>query len=368
VHKAGGLTVSHKEFAGTVNSTTIKVGGTDPETNAKIPQRPLKLPINPGDARTFPWLNGVALRFEKYRFTMLKFHYYPTCSTLESGGVSLCPIYDPADPVPTNRSGLLNAEGVVRGAVHNELCLTIPQNRMRRTDTMFVRNTHEGLSDPNELRLSDLGYLAVSLSDSSLNVNLGDIFVEYTIELSSPRVGPRIGKCGHYRRENFFQRDNSEPAYAAPFGNQVTETSRDNHSAGSTVMFDVGSDVGTYYHLDEGSPIETNTVTFHEPFTGFLHYQHSQSGDRGDDNLQINGGLDGKQWGLVDNKEHKTSWGVADIVSTVKDKVGQASQLWKVAVNAGETLEIARGAVGDGVMGFADMLFTDAAPALLALL
>jgi len=366
------MVVSHQEFAGTINPRTVVVGGSGSD-NQPIEHEPLKLPINPGDGRTFPWLTGIAARFEKYRFRKLKFHYLPTCSTLESGGVALCPIYDPADPVPTDRITLLNAEGVVRGAVHNELVLTIPQSRMRHSDTLFVRETHEGLADANELRLSDLGFVAISLSDTQNQVNFGDVFIEYEVELSSPRVGKRNGKCAHFRRDGHSVTPSVVPCQGAPFGLGLDPDDRQYHSDSSTLMFDVDSDFGRYIRTASGSAIDTNTITFQEPFTGLMCYNHATAGapvGGGAGGLVVNGKTVGgtDAWDLANLKDHKSTWGIVDGLRSIADAAGTAQELWKVAVNAGEALDISWLTQGAEVLDYAEIIFTDAAPALLALL
>lgn len=367
------MVVSHSEFAGTVNARTITVGGNDSTTNTKISHAPLKLPLNPGDGRTFPWLTSVATRFEKYRFKKIKVHYLPTCSTLESGGVSLCPIYDPADPVPTDRITLLNAEGVVRGAVHNELTLDIPRGRMRSTDTMFVRETHEELVDANELRLSDLGYIAVSLSDATGEVNFGDIFVEYEVELMSPRVGPRNGKCAHYRREGFTNTGSVANTHCAPFGLDVSHEDRNNHSDANTLMFTVGSATGTYTDKGTSYDIDSNVLTFKEPFTGLMSYTHDVNGGvtgGGGKGIIINGkdSIGADRWDLKAGQDHKRTWGVADAVRSIASGIGYATEIWKVAVEAGESLELTWDGAFEDALSYAEVLLTDAAPELLALL
>lgn len=179
----GGMLIHHREFCGTLNHETSKPAYHHPDSNEKVSASPFKLPINPGDGRTFPWLAGLSGRFEKYRFRSLKFSYQPTCSTLENGGVALCPIYDPADPVPTSRSDLMNAEGAARGAVYRPLNLSVPSSKMRHNDTMYIREFHEELVDEAELRTTDLGYIAAILTDTNTaetdSMNYGDIFVEY---------------------------------------------------------------------------------------------------------------------------------------------------------------------------------------------
>lgn len=372
----GGMAVSHQEHCSVLNLNTSVPGGTNRNTNVKENHIPLKLPFNPGDGRTFPWLNTIATRFERYKFTKLKFHYKPIVSTFSNGGVALCPIYDPADPIPSDRSALLNAEGTVRGAIYHELTLVIPQTRMRKNDTMFVRETHESLADVNELRLSDLGFLAVSLTDVSLTAlqnNVGEVYVEYTVELSSPRIGPRTAKSGYYRRDNYTNTGanegpgNSSPFHAAPFGN-VTPEDRTNHSPGNTVMFDVGTQLELYQNSDTNDPIETNTITFREPFCGTMQYFHRADGNAQGGSV---GGLivnDPEVMDLVQGNDHKGDWAQTGLLRSIVSGAGIASQLWKVVAQAGDVMQLSWLEPFADAIDFAEVLFTDVAPELLTLL
>lgn len=58
--------------------------------------------INPADGATFPWLSGVARKYEKYRFRKLKFTMVPHAPTTASGTLGMYVDYDPSDvPAPT---------------------------------------------------------------------------------------------------------------------------------------------------------------------------------------------------------------------------------------------------------------------------
>lgn len=369
------MKISHREYCLSVASSAGDGGSVDPITNHRREYQADKLPLNPGDGRTFPWLAGIAERFEKYKFTKLRFIYHPTCSTLKDGGIALCPIYDPADSLPTSPIMLLNAEGVVRGAVHNELSLNVPANRLRKNETMFVRSTHEALVDENELRMSDLGFLAVSLSDEQLSTKFGDIFVEYEIELHSPRIGPRIGQCAHFKRESYNTFGSDIAGCCAPFGTGITAQDRSYHSPANTVMFDVETLLAKYTR--DALPVDVNRITFREPFTGLLHYMHDgpDNGTSGaSSSLVINGvgepGISAHWEANIGNTDPPRSqnWGIVESINAISGAAGTLSQVFKIACEAGDTLDMAFAGGGTDFMASAEMLLSDAAPALLALL
>jgi hypothetical protein len=372
---AGGMRVRHREFCSVVNSKTVTAGGADPVSNQRRSQDPIKLPLNPGDGRTFPWLSGIATRFEKYRFSKIVVHYLPTVSTFANGGVALCPVYDPADPPPTSRLHLLNSEGVVRGAVHNELTLTIPRSRMRRTDTLFVRETHDSLMDANELRLSDLGYVVVSLSDIDSTANLGDVFIEYEVELESPRVGPRIGKCAHFSKDAAFTTFGSGGfAHCSPFGSGVVTSDRSNHSPASTLMIEAETLLDQYVDNISSEAVDVTRFQFMEPFSGFLSYAHDgpNSGAKGASaGLAINGrsNSSSNKWVAKPGEDlADKGWGIAEWVSGAVSAANTAQELWKITAEAGDILDLSFDIGGEDFMASAAATFMDAAPELLALL
>ena len=352
----GSMIVTHTEFCGLVNTQTVQPEGYD--LDGKYHEhRPMKLPINPGDGRLFPWLTAVASRFEKYRFTNLTLHYKPTCSTFISGGVALVPIYDPSEPVPVDRHILYNAEGVVRGPLYRGVSLNIPRSRMRPTDTMFVRETHDELMDANELRMTDLGYFVVSVSDSHDNVNFGDLFVTYTVELTSPRVGRRSGKCARHTWKGTFVSGAS--THVPPLGPEPKM-----HGSG-TLMVAQTLENGTV----AGKEGYINSFQFAEPFTGQLAI-HRKAGNVADvqSQLIVNGRTSsGGEVAVVNpgakdkSRKAKHKW-----LHTIKDGFKEFVDIIEVVADSGDLLELAQDAVA-AVHSIADatMTWSDLAPELI---
>lgn len=357
----GGMTITHREFVGTINEKTSTVGEVGSNNFRTMPV-PLRVSMQPGDGRAFPWLNQIAVRFEKYKIKKLIYVYEPTCATTKSGGIALCPIYDPADPVPATRTDLLNAEGVVRGAVHNELRLLIPQRRMRHNDTLFVRSSHEGLMDSNELRLTDLGYMAVSLSDANADINYGDLFVEYTIELSSPRVGARVGKSACISRRDFTNYTTSaNTAHTSMFGSLAnggpSVDSRLHHAPASTLMVDAE------HHQEKdlnGHNLDTNRFTFKEPFTGQFTV-HTQCND-GSSVVRHR-----VQQEVINSSSPSKPWATVNRIFQLAES-GIASSVYNVVAEAGDTVSLVLQGATNKLMDWASVTFADMAPELLPLL
>lgn len=85
---ANGTIIKHRELIELVTS----------QTQFNVAQKR----INPADGATFPWLSGVARKYEKYRFRKLKFTMVPHAPTTASGTLGMYVDYDPSDvPAPT---------------------------------------------------------------------------------------------------------------------------------------------------------------------------------------------------------------------------------------------------------------------------
>lgn len=345
----GNMLVSHKEFCSNISPSVVDVGGANPTTNMPDQLTPLQLMINPGDGRTFPWLNGVAMRFEKYKFRSLKLEYLPTCSTLESGGIAISPIYDPADPLPTYRTALYNAEGTKRGPVYKPLTVPIPSKRI--SHEKYVRVTHEGLVDANELRLSDLGYFAISLTDTSSKINFGDIFISYTVELSCPRLGDSTALSGHYSWRGDTRCPSGEHPSPLGLGHNTVE-SRDGQHPSNTVMFDVLSDSVTY-ETSGGNALNTSIIEFKEPFSGVMTYYGQDQATSVAGTAPTGGlGVNNPDWALQAGESHKKPWAITELFHSVTDGVGAAIQTVKVIAEAGQVIQF----VHSSLVGVADFI------------
>jgi len=379
----GGLRIHHREFCGTLNHVTSTPAYNHPVTNTKQAAIPMTLPLNPGDGQTFPWLNGVATRFEKYKFHSLRFSYEPTCSTFENGGVAICPIYDPNDPVPSDRMTLMNAQGVKRGPVWEKLSLSIPSSAMRPNDTMYVREYHSELIDPAEQRTTDLGYVAIVLTDTNPIDdpirNFGDVFVEYTVDLLSPRVGLAASKCAYIHAEDVT--DVFAPVDSAHQPLLQTDTdfaSREVISPNSTIMFDLehsggdGSDEEAVYKTESGTNVRYTALTFREPFTGLAYITVDVPDHLGTDpvTVMINGqAMDSEtvtELQLQTGNQHPHRFARVKPLKAIKSGLTSVAHAVKVVAQAGESLAMSLNhQIPDGENKIVQLILTEAAEAIM---
>lgn len=162
--RGAGVTVSHRTFLGPVSSQSAFT--------------PTSYSVNPGLVDTFPWLSRVAARYDKYRFTRLRFEYRSVCATNVPGVVMMSFDYNAADQLPLSKSvqaqTIPNAENNVW--MNNDLVVPC-DNNWRFVRQALVANT--------DIKTYDLGNLVLSSIYGS-GITTGELYVEYTVELEKP--------------------------------------------------------------------------------------------------------------------------------------------------------------------------------------
>lgn len=382
----GGFRIRHSEYCGTVDSLTAipntqsGLAGSADEGLAK----PIRLSLNPGDGVTFPWLTGIAARFEKYRFRSLRFRYVPTISTLFAGSVSMCPIYDPSESVPRDRRALYNAEGTRTTVVYQPMSMQIPTVRLNQT--LFVRLSHPASLDNTELRQTDLGYVAVSLMDiGGVDLTFGSLFVDYEVDLIMPRVGARTPKTAHYVSE-LIDHNAVLTTRPALFGDNVSGTKHDlnhrrydgttgtsthGHNKHSTLALTHSFMPTGYYRDYSTDEVEASVFTFDEPFAGVLTVKHDSSGAfvPYEPNYFVNGIRDttGTQGWSLSGSAHPIKAPKLSLIERISNGVDKAISTFKVIAETGEAIAIALDNTVAAVGGKAEILLTEAEPELLEL-
>lgn len=140
--------------------------------------------INPGQAALFPWLSQIASRYEKYRFRSLRFVYQTEKSTATSGTVMFAIDYDAEDDVPSTKTQLLQNEDKERGAPWQKFHLQCQQHNLRDTLARFVRPG--AVPSGVDVKTYDLGTLLIGTSGMADTSDVGELYVEYDIELETP--------------------------------------------------------------------------------------------------------------------------------------------------------------------------------------
>jgi len=135
--------------------------------------------VNPGDVDTFPWLSGIANRYEKYKFKMLKFIYVPQCSTATAGTVSLVFDFDPNDAPPNSMTEALTYHDFTTGPAWTAQTLI---SDLKNGDRAPQKNTRSRGESQTELNNYDVGTLFVCTEGFASAAKLGYVEVEYSVE------------------------------------------------------------------------------------------------------------------------------------------------------------------------------------------
>jgi len=169
-----GVTVTHRTFLGPITNTlAYTVTGFN---------------VNPGLADTFPWLSKVASRYDKYRFTKLRFEFRSVAATSTPGVCMMSFDYNAADPLPVNKQiqaqTIPNAENNIW--VNNDLVVPVDQQ------WRFVR---QSLVAGTDIKTYDMGVMSLSTVYGGGSVG-GELYVEYTVELEKPSEPDAIASLG----------------------------------------------------------------------------------------------------------------------------------------------------------------------------
>lgn len=175
------VTIRHREFITSVKgSTGFNVGRY--------------FLIQPGDTITFPWLSGIASKFQQYKFKGLVFHYVPTSGTAVSGTnpslgtVMLQTTYRVNDDQPASKAEMMNEYWACEAAPSESFCHPIECDPKENPFAIhYVRSKPAPLTDSP--LMYDVGKLFVATQGQLATDNiLGDLWVTYEIELSKPII------------------------------------------------------------------------------------------------------------------------------------------------------------------------------------
>lgn len=168
----------------------------------------LNLPINPGQASTFPWLSTIAKQYEKYCFRSLQFVYKPEVTQFNptssaQGKVMLSCDYDASDAPPASKQQVEDTDPHADCMPYERLSLSLdPRELHKNSDARFVRPA--GLPGGNDIKTYDCGNLYVSNQGQTGNgVNLGELHVVYTVELSVPILESQTKAPTNYQVTSF---------------------------------------------------------------------------------------------------------------------------------------------------------------------
>jgi len=149
------------------------------------------LNINPGDVSSFPLLSRLATMFESYEFLNLNFSFKSLVTEgnqTANGSIIMTPIHNPSASVLINKRSL---ENTTRSAscklTKNSTCNFIsPTSHQALSGRKYVRQTDVESTDGN-INTYDIGFLLVTTSECVPNLQIGELWTDYTVRLSKLR-------------------------------------------------------------------------------------------------------------------------------------------------------------------------------------
>lgn len=219
----GAVVIKHREYVDRVQSSATS-GGTSI----------IAYEINPGMSTSFPWLSTVAQNFETYNFRALRFTYNPVSATNVGGSVLLAIDYDASDAPPVTYQQAFSMQESVRQNVWAPIEHTCRKDNLLKRLNRYVRTGNVPLSgDPN---LYDTGNMyMISQGVTSTNIMIGELMVEYIVELRTPQPGAGILPIVGGRWSGAGTLTDTNPFGTAPTSNSGTSGYKVNGSSTVTI-------------------------------------------------------------------------------------------------------------------------------------
>lgn len=175
------FTIRHREFIATIRGSTAF---TVQETFV----------VNPGLSGTFPWLSGLARKFEQYTIKGMIYHYVPTSGTYSSAGTALGAVmiqttYRATDASPSSKVEMLNEYWATETVPSNALVHPIECDPKENPFSIHYVRSQEPVGEP---LMYDLAKTFVATQGMTTNDIVGDLWVTYEIELKKPIVSSNV--------------------------------------------------------------------------------------------------------------------------------------------------------------------------------
>jgi hypothetical protein len=184
--------------------------------------------IQPGFAELFPWLSGIATRYERYTIHSLSLKYVARCPATTTGIMVMCADQDANDAMPSEdeagRAAMMAHTGAVSGSVWADLTMKLPPGWERSKD-LFVRASGE--ASTVEPRTADAGMIFLGIfgkTDGTIGA-FGDLMVCYDIEFHLPQLLnlPKLSLTGFVQpRESYSTTFSKHYPWAQYYNNDLS--------------------------------------------------------------------------------------------------------------------------------------------------
>lgn len=145
--------------------------------------------INCGRSELFPWLATIARRYESYRFRSLRFRFESQAPTTATGTVILGVDYDAADSAPVDKVSVMSYRNSVRCAPWESMVHHSTSEDLHKLPMNYVRGDLT-LAANLDVKTYDIGNLFVCTQGQANTNAIGELYVEYEVELLTPQLSP----------------------------------------------------------------------------------------------------------------------------------------------------------------------------------
>lgn len=177
------ITINHREYLSSLVTTNVAL-------------EPVQCyVVNAADFTSFPWLFSLARNFSRYRLKALKVLYVSEAATTTTGTVMMAYSPDPSvfTVPPASKVAMMQYESSVRCAPWENATMTCRVDGAWhdvKAGNNYGVNQGSVISSLNIVNITDVRNVAdgaILLSASNVAAaTIGDIFIDYTIELAEP--------------------------------------------------------------------------------------------------------------------------------------------------------------------------------------
>lgn len=154
--------------------------------------------IDPTSSVTFPWLHGLAKKYQRYKVKGMVIGYRSTSTDYNNNGVVAIAVnYDPAEREYDTMEGLLNNKFAVSCKPSMSMLAPVECDPARSPmDGYYLKHTTSVLDNEATRRQTTMGRINIATTGLSLTpgTTIGQIYISYDIELIYPYL--------HYLQDN----------------------------------------------------------------------------------------------------------------------------------------------------------------------
>jgi len=132
----------------------------------------------------FPWLAGVAQRFERYRFDKVSIHLVSSQPTTATGRIYIGFEPDWQDPVPTTKEGLMGLAQATSASAFGDVHMDLDMKHINATLPWRYCNPVSS-SVFEEPRMTYAGFFVFGIETPTANLSW-DLWIDYVVELTEP--------------------------------------------------------------------------------------------------------------------------------------------------------------------------------------